>query len=375
MILALLFAVLLSISCLVGEKYGLGQHLWNLEPNNLSKLPDDIARVTKVLFAAYLSYSTAITFTKLSIITTYLRIFPRGLYLRRIIYAVTAVVIGFWISSIFAIIFTCVPVQAAWDYSITNAKCFGVLHYFYVAAGFNIGTDLLLCISPIPTLWALSMPRSQRLVLCMLFGMGFLYVLEILIIRLMLTMKLVHVLPAHFDSRSYIILLVLMYPVSVRIVPHKVSQTMSWHPITDQSVGSLNWSVVEVGTAIICASLSSLKPLASRCLPSFFPHLFSDASNPPQYFSSNTLAFEMVSSSDPKGLGPIYVQRTFDIQESPHSPSYPKSARIRPAGIDGQRAEFYEQTSQEDLVERGLEWTKANSKTPCEFLRRKYVTR
>lgn len=227
MILALLFAVLLSISCLVGEKYGLGQHLWNLEPNNLSKLPDDIARVTKVLFAAYLSYSTAITFTKLSIITTYLRIFPRGLYLRRIIYAVTAVVIGFWISSIFAIIFTCVPVQAAWDYSITNAKCFGVLHYFYVAAGFNIGTDLLLCISPIPTLWALSMPRSQRLVLCMLFGMGFLYVLEILIIRLMLTMKLVHVLPAHFDSRSYIILLVLMYPVSVRIVPHKVSQTMS----------------------------------------------------------------------------------------------------------------------------------------------------
>lgn len=175
MTLALLFAILLSTSCLVGERFGLGKHIWNLEPTNPSQLPDAIARITKVLFASYLSYSTAITFTKLSIIATYLRIFPQGLYLRRIIYVVTIVVLGFWISSIFAIIFTCVPVQAAWDYSIKDARCFGVLHYFYVAAGFNIGTDLLLCISPIPTFWALSMPRSQRLVLCMLFGLGFLY--------------------------------------------------------------------------------------------------------------------------------------------------------------------------------------------------------
>ena len=173
MILALLFAILLSTSCLLGERFGLGKHLWNLN-SDLLKLPEDVARVTKVLFAAYLFYSTAITFTKFSIIATYLRIFPPGVYLRWIMYVVGIVVMGFWISSIFAIIFTCVPVQAAWDYSITNAKCYGVLHYFYVAAGFNILTDLLLCLLPMPVFWSLSMPRSQRLVLCMIFGMGIL---------------------------------------------------------------------------------------------------------------------------------------------------------------------------------------------------------
>jgi hypothetical protein len=173
MVLALLFATLLSASCLLGEHFGLGKHLWNLN-SDLLKLPEDVARITKVLFAAYLSYSTAITFTKFSILATYLRIFPPGVYLRWIIYGVGIVVMGFWISSIFAIIFTCVPVQAAWDYTIKNPKCYGVLNFFYVAAGFNIFTDLLLCLMPMPMFWALSMPRSQRLVLCMLFGIGFL---------------------------------------------------------------------------------------------------------------------------------------------------------------------------------------------------------
>lgn len=174
MILALLFAILLSTSCLLGERFGLGKHIWNLD-SDLMALPADVARITKVLYGCYLSYSSAITFTKFSITATYIRIFPPGGGLRWIVYAIGVVVLSFWISSIFAIIFTCVPVQAAWDYTITNARCYGVVRYFYVAAGFNIGTDLLLCLLPMPSFWALSMPKSQRVILCMLFGIGILW--------------------------------------------------------------------------------------------------------------------------------------------------------------------------------------------------------
>ena len=46
---------------------------------------------------------------------------------------------------------------------------------------------------------------------------------------------------------------------------------------SDQTVGALNWSVIEVDTAIICASLSALRPLATRSLPNLFQH-FSNAS-------------------------------------------------------------------------------------------------
>lgn len=43
--------------------------------------------------------------------------------------------------------------------------------------------------------------------------------------------------------------------------------------VTDQSVGSLNWSTAEVGTAIVCACLSAMRPLASKIFPGFFLRL------------------------------------------------------------------------------------------------------
>jgi hypothetical protein len=49
MILALLFALLLSTSCLIARHYGLGKHLWNLSPD-IYKIPEHTARVTKALY-------------------------------------------------------------------------------------------------------------------------------------------------------------------------------------------------------------------------------------------------------------------------------------------------------------------------------------
>jgi hypothetical protein len=180
--IALFFAILLSTSCLVGEHFGLGKHVWNLSTNIL-ELPLHISRITKSLFGAYLAYSTAITFTKLSIISLYFRVFPRNQSpdSARSIFSFTllataVVVIILWVCSIFAIIFTCIPVRAAWDYTITDAKCYPVVNFFYVAAAFNIATDLLLCFLPLPALWTLSMPKAQRIVICILFSLGTLWV-------------------------------------------------------------------------------------------------------------------------------------------------------------------------------------------------------
>jgi len=173
MILALISALLLSTACLIGESYGLGKHIWNLSCNLLD-LPYDVGRITKALYGCYIAYSTAITFTKLSIMATYIRIFPHGL-LRYLVYIIGIVVTVFWVTSVFAIIFTCVPVQAAWDYSIANPRCIHIVDYFYVSAGVNIATDLLLCFLPLPTIWSLQMPKAQRVVVCLIFGIGTLY--------------------------------------------------------------------------------------------------------------------------------------------------------------------------------------------------------
>jgi hypothetical protein len=173
MVLALIFSLLLSISCLIGETFGLGKHLWNLNPN-LVEISHDVGQITKSLYGCYLAYSTAITFTKLSIMATYIRIFPNSI-IRYTVYAIGVVVMAFWISSIFAIIFTCFPIKAAWDYTITDARCIDILDYFYTSAGCNIATDLSLCLLPLPTIWSLKRPKAQRVVVCLLFGMGALY--------------------------------------------------------------------------------------------------------------------------------------------------------------------------------------------------------
>jgi hypothetical protein len=152
-IVALTFATLISMSSILGESFGLGKHIWNLSLNE-NDIPGIVSKVTKSLYGAYLSYSTAITFTKFSIMATYFRIFPHG-FQRKTVYVTAIIVLCFWIASIFAIIFTCVPVRAAWDYDV-QGKCFPIVNFFYASSAFNIATDILLCCLPIPTLWALN---------------------------------------------------------------------------------------------------------------------------------------------------------------------------------------------------------------------------
>jgi hypothetical protein len=95
----------------------------------------------------------------------------------------------------------------------------------------------------------------------------------------------------------------------------------------DQTVGSLNWSVIEVGIAIICTSLSSLRPLATRYLPSIFSNFSQHTSDMPSLRLGTTSA--LTSKGLPQshisrarsmidrreGEGRIYVQRTLDLTE------------------------------------------------------------
>jgi hypothetical protein len=69
--------------------------------------------------------------------------------------------------------------------------------------------------------------------------------------------------------------------------------------IIDQTVGSLNWSTAEVGTAIFCSCMSALRPLASKIFPKIFQHIFTQASNP----SLNTYATAQLSKSSKSQTG------------------------------------------------------------------------
>jgi hypothetical protein len=124
------------------------------------------------LFVANVFYAVATMLTKLSIITSFLRIFPQK-ELRRVLIGTAVVVVGQGISAIFACIFQCSPVSAAWDFSIQNATCYNFKDFLYANSAINIVTDFILCVAPLPYLWRLDIPVKQKLIVCFLFGIGF----------------------------------------------------------------------------------------------------------------------------------------------------------------------------------------------------------
>lgn len=123
------------------------------------------------MFVAHVFYAAGTAFTKLSIITSYLRIFPHNI-LRRILYATAAVCTAIGISAIVATIFQCSPIQAAWDFTIDGSQCIPFVDFLYANAAISIATDLILIVAPLPYFWSLSLPLRQRLVICVLFGVS-----------------------------------------------------------------------------------------------------------------------------------------------------------------------------------------------------------
>lgn len=88
----------------------------------------------------------------------------------------------------------------------------------------------------------------------------------------------------------------------------------------DESASSLKWSTAEVGTAILCASLSSLRPLASRIFPSFFSHFTRNPATD-TYTRASVVSEVKVTKSDSQSAlhtvpyGGIHVRHSYEVSE------------------------------------------------------------
>ncbi len=83
-------------------------------------------------------------------------------------------VVGAWsLALVLTSILTCHPVEGYWDKSV-QATCIPDMPLWYINAAWNIASDLFIFAVPIPVLWRLQLPRSQRLSLIAIFCLGFL---------------------------------------------------------------------------------------------------------------------------------------------------------------------------------------------------------
>ena len=109
---------------------------------------------------------------KISILLQYRRIFASKTM--QWITTGGVVFLGAWtIMECFLLTLICIPVAKFWDSSI-EGRCLDSLSIWYVMASFNLISDVLLFVLPLPAIRSLQLPRRQKWTLTIVFGLGIL---------------------------------------------------------------------------------------------------------------------------------------------------------------------------------------------------------
>lgn len=205
---------------------GLGKNIWDF---NLFTIMDRVQDCIQVLLICQCLHATALALVKLSVISTYWRLFPNKTMRN------TLLVLGFLITAvalatIFGTLFQCTPVAAAWDITIETSRCIEIRPLYYFSTAFSAATDVVLCILPLPFFWKLKVQLREKIIVSGLFGLG-------------------------------------LFAAAASVVRATQLARLSDVNVTRQAMSALAWSVAEVITGIVCACAPCLKPLLNKLLP------------------------------------------------------------------------------------------------------------
>jgi hypothetical protein len=125
------------------------------------------------------------------------------------------------------VIFNCIPVQAAWDITITGARCISIRSIYLGGSVPNVCLDLVIVLMPLPHVWRLHAPLAQRVVLAGMFALGT-FIAVVSLVRLIIFLQI---------------------PIATQ-----GDVTYNFREI-------IVWSIVEVNIGLACACLPSLKPV------------------------------------------------------------------------------------------------------------------
>lgn len=142
-------------------------------------LPAHTTESWQINYVSSIFYGLAILFLKLSICMLYLRLSPVKPF-RYAVFFMMFAVLAFGIGGIIPLIAFCVPVEKAWDltFPANVGHCIAGPKLSIGNAYFNVLTDIILLVLPLPTVWALQLPFRQKLAVTAVFSTGLLYALR-----------------------------------------------------------------------------------------------------------------------------------------------------------------------------------------------------
>lgn len=123
-------------------------------------------------------------------------------------------------------VFNCLPVQAAWDPTVRDATCLATRIIYLGGSIPNVITDVILVAMPLPYVWRLHAPLTQRLMLAAMFALG-VFIAIVSLVRLIVFVQI---------------------PLSTA------------GDVTYNFREVIVWSIVEVNIGLTCTCLPSPKP-------------------------------------------------------------------------------------------------------------------
>ncbi len=130
-------------------------------------------------------YPILMLFAKISILLLYYRLFKPNKVTSKIVWATIALVVAYNIAIILTYTFLCIPSKGNMD-MLKGGQCARVdrdtgdarqTSPAIVSSAFNVFTDVIILVLPMPTVWKLQLPIRQRIAVMGIFATGALYVM------------------------------------------------------------------------------------------------------------------------------------------------------------------------------------------------------
>jgi len=183
-VIAVLIALLLTISLCLGVRAGGGRHEWDIPPGNLSqisKVPLPIPtpfttspNTTQVTFASQIAARISLGFARASLLLQLLRLAPSP-RMRKVLWAIFTISLLVTIAALVGAMLKCVSVEKPIQNAPSSYKlkfCSSYFPFYFTMGALNIATDFVCWLVPLKFIWGMTLPRRQKAGLFASFGVG-----------------------------------------------------------------------------------------------------------------------------------------------------------------------------------------------------------
>jgi len=180
--LALLGAIgRLATQVLLVDRYQFGQHIWDYEMANIDKWHF----INKI---ALLIYLFAIACAKSAMLLFYIRLFGVHRRFRWLCYGLIFITVGYCTAFALVTSLSCKPISAGWGtfIEVNQAECLDQVSLSVITGGFNIATDVLIVILPLPLVAKLQLKLSDMIGVMAVLATGFIVVAVAIVRQVMI---------------------------------------------------------------------------------------------------------------------------------------------------------------------------------------------